>query len=63
MRVGLFAVIPLQSSQRGKPGWFEIELLCSIAPCKTGCQLGLPYIRVPDAITLFLGITTIPSRM
>ena len=27
MRVGLFAVIPLQASQRGKPGWFEIELL------------------------------------
>ena len=27
MRVGHFAVIPLQASQRGKPGWFEIELL------------------------------------
>ncbi len=23
----------------------------------------VPYIRVPDAIILFLGITTIPSRM
>jgi hypothetical protein len=27
IRVGLFAVIPLQASQRDKPGWFEIELL------------------------------------
>lgn len=26
-RVGLFAVIQLQAIQRGKPGWFEIELL------------------------------------
>jgi hypothetical protein len=62
MRIGLFAVIQLQAIQRGKPGWFEIELLFD-RPCQTGCQLVYPYIRVPDAITLFLGMTTIPSRM
>jgi hypothetical protein len=41
MPVGLFAVIPLQASQRGKPGWFEIELLFDVS-FETGCQLGLP---------------------
>ena len=51
------------ASQRGKPGWFEIELLFDHS-LQNGLSVGsYPYIRVPDAIVVFLGITTIPSRM
>ena len=42
MPVGLFAVIPLQASQRGKPGWFEIELLFDRLPSKRAASWVYP---------------------